>query len=89
MLKEQRIRLALVDAFSPGSKKGRAATEYVTERLAFADRTVLHTQRADLHGRYVAHVFYSTRGLDQLGTLRAGRYLNQELVDRKLAVKVR
>ena len=86
ILKAQRVRLAAINALSASSKKGREATAYVAERLERADRIVVQTKRADLHGRYLAHVFYSTRSLGMMETFERGRYLNQELVDRKLAM---
>lgn len=87
--KRQRVRLAAVNTFSPSSKKGQAATLFVAERLSKADRVVVHTKRADLHGRYVAHVFYSTRSLDVVETFSRGHYLNQQLLDEKLAMRMR
>jgi hypothetical protein len=50
---------------------------------------VIHTRRADLHGRYLAHVFYSTRGLSFEKTFEKGHYLNQQLLDEKLAMVLR
>jgi hypothetical protein len=86
--KRQRTRLGDVNTFSATSKKGRAATLFVAERLSIADRIVIHTKRADLHGRYVAHVFYSTRQLDFEETFDKGHYLNQQLLDQKLAMRM-
>jgi len=89
VFKRQRIRLAAINAFSATSNKGRQATAFVAERLSLADRIVLQSHRADLHGRYVAHVFYSTRELDFEKTFEVGGYLNQELLDEKLAMLAR
>ena len=87
--KEQRLRLARVNTFSEESKKGPLATTFVVKRLSVADRIVIQTKRADLHGRYLAHVFYSTRNLGFLETFDSGHYLNQQLLDEKLAMKMR
>jgi endonuclease YncB( thermonuclease family) len=87
--KEHRVRLDSVNTFSADSTKGRAATAFVVERLTVADRIVIKTRRMDLHGRYLAHVFYSTRGLGFLETFESGHYLNQDLLDQKLAMKGR
>ena len=87
--KQQRVRLASVNTFSLDTQKGRAATRFVAEKLSFADRIVIHTRRADLHGRYLAHVFYSTRGLSFEKTFEKGHYLNQQLLDQKLAMVLR
>lgn len=84
--KDQRVRLSAVDTLSVGSDKGKRATQYVADNLSFADRIVLKTHRADLHGRYVADVFYSTRSLSLLDTFQRGNYLNQQLLDERLAI---
>lgn len=89
IVKEQRVRLAGVNAFSTESTKGRAATQFVAERLAVADRIVVQTRRADLYGRFLAHVFYSTRKLSFLKTFSEGHHLNQQLLDEKLAMLMR
>jgi len=86
--KRQRVRLAAVNTFSGHSAKGQAATRFVAQRLSVADEMVVHTKRADLHGRYLAHVFYSTRGLTFEDTF-TGHYLNQQLLDEKLAMRMR
>lgn len=86
VIKEQRVRLSSVDTLSAGSQGGKRATQFVADNLCFADRIVLKTHRADLHGRYVAHVFYSTTGQTLLETFQRGHYLNQELLDQRLAM---
>ncbi len=80
VIRRQRIRLARIDA--PEGARGR---RYVREQLAVARSIVIKTVKTDLHGRYVAHVFYvfNNRGIEQ--TFLKGRYLNQELVDRGFA----
>jgi hypothetical protein len=84
--KDQRVRLSALDTLNASSDKGKRATQYVADNLSFADRIVLKTHRADLHGRYVADVFYSTRSLTLFDTFKRGRYLNQELLDERLAI---
>jgi len=46
---------------------------------------VVSTHQLDIHGRYVAHVFYAfnKRGIES--TFIKGRYLNQELVNKGFA----
>ena len=67
------------------SARGR---RYVREQLAVARSIVVKTVKTDLHGPYVAHVFYAfnNRGIES--TFLKGRYLNQELVDKGLAKAV-
>jgi hypothetical protein len=46
---------------------------------------IVNTHKTDLHGRYVAHIFYafSNQGIER--TFLKGRYLNQELIDKGFA----
>ena len=47
---------------------------------------VIYTNKEEVHGRYVGHVFYSTEERDTWEKVfRQGRYLNQELLDKGLA----
>jgi micrococcal nuclease len=81
-IRRQRIRLARIDAPDRDTAEGARARRYVREQLAVARSIVLTTVKTDLHGRYVAHVFYAlnNRGIDK--TFLEGRYLNQELIDK-------
>ncbi len=88
VIKRQRLRLASIDTPPAATSAGRAAKRYVVERLAVASLVVIKTQRQDLHGRYVGHVFYATSKLAADAVFARGRYLNQELLDEGLAVKL-
>jgi endonuclease YncB( thermonuclease family) len=91
VLRRHRLRLAHVDAPEKGSAEATATTRYVIERLAASTFVVMETVRVDLHGRYVAHVFYSTRDDEtpsKAQVYRRGHYLNQELITRGLAMPV-
>jgi len=83
--KEQRIRLASIDCPEIDSKKGYEAFEYVRDQLAGAVSVVIQTNKIDIYGRYVAHVFYSFKKESIEKVFGKGRYLNQELVDKGLA----
>ncbi|MBT8465591.1 MAG: thermonuclease family protein [Deltaproteobacteria bacterium] len=85
VIRRQRIRLARVDAPARDTAEGARGRRYVREQLAVARSIVVKTVKTDLHGRYVAHVFYAfnNRGIES--TFLKGRYLNQELVDKGFA----
>ncbi len=85
VIRRQRIRLARIDAPARDTAEGAGGRRYVREQLAVARTIVIKTIKADLHGRYVAHVFYafSNRGIER--TFLEGRYLNQELVGKGMA----
>jgi len=85
VIRRQRIRLARINAPARDTPEGARGRRYVREQLAVARAIVVKTIKADLHGRYVAHVFYAfnNRGIER--TFLEGRYLNQELVGKGFA----
>jgi len=85
VIRRQRIRLARIDAPARNTPKGAAGRRYVREQLAVARTLIVNTHKTDLHGRYVAHIFYAFNNQGIERTFLKGRYLNQELVDKGLA----
>ena len=83
--KEQRIRLAGIDCPSIDEPKGREAFEYVREQMTKVDFVMVKTNKIDIYGRYVGHIFYSFKTENKDKIFSEGRYLNQELVDHELA----
>jgi endonuclease YncB( thermonuclease family) len=83
--KSQRLRLAAIDTPALDTPEGARATKLVQEELAQVDFVVLMTDRIDLYGRYVAHVFYQPGDKDKDRIFTEGRYLNQRLVDEGVA----
>ena len=86
--KEQRVRLASIDTPEKDTKEGRKAFEYVRDILARVEFVVIKTNKIDIYGRYVAHVFYSFGQTDKEKIFTEGRYLSQELLDRGLAKRI-
>ncbi|MBW2377124.1 MAG: thermonuclease family protein, partial [Deltaproteobacteria bacterium] len=85
VIRRQRIRLARIDAPARDTPEGARGRRYVREQLAVARTLIVNTHKADLHGRYVAHIFYAfnNRGIEP--TFLNGRCLNQELVNKGFA----
>jgi len=83
--KEQRIRLAGIDCPEKDTAGGRKAFEWVRDRMAQAEVVMVKTNKVDIYGRYVGHVFYSFEKDRREKVFREGRYLNQELLSRGLA----
>lgn len=83
--KLQRIRLAGVDAPAAKTPGGEATKRFVQERLASVDFVMVKTNRVDIYGRYLGHIFYSTQETDRVKIVQKGTYLNQELLNRNLA----
>jgi endonuclease YncB( thermonuclease family) len=84
--KEQRLRLAGIDTPPIDTEKGIAASEFVTQALAPCKFVMIKTNKIDIYGRYVAHVFYRPGERDKVKVFERGKYLNQELMDADLAV---
>lgn len=86
--RSQRIRLAAIDAPPLETPEGKQAHDFVRDRLARAGPVLIKTDKIDIYGRYVAHVFYLLREATQNEIITSGIYLNQELLDHHLAVPV-
>jgi endonuclease YncB( thermonuclease family) len=74
--RRQTIRLQGLDAFELDTKRGKAAKAFVESELKNEPYVTLKTTKGDKYGRYLADVFYG-----------ANLYLNQALLDEKLAVR--
>jgi endonuclease YncB( thermonuclease family) len=85
VIRRQRIRLARIDAPDRNTRQGAAGRRYVRKQLAVARTLIVNTHKTDLHGRYVAHIFYAFNNQGIERTFLEGRYLNQELVNKGFA----
>jgi len=83
--KEQRVRLAGIDCAEIDTKEGRKAFAWVRDRMAQAETVMVKTNKIDIYGRYVGHVFYAFEKKKKEDVFAEGVYLNQELVRRGLA----
>ncbi len=83
--KEQRIRLAEIDCPAMDEPKGKEAFQFVRDKLAQAPFVMVKTNKIDVYGRYIGHVFYSLKNLSKEDVFLKGIYLNQELLGRGLA----
>ena len=84
--RNQRLRFASIDAPAMDEEGGQKAFHFVRDQLAKVDFVMVKTNKIDLYGRYVGHVFYSANEKDKAKIFSNGRYLNQELLNRNLAV---
>ncbi len=88
VIKEQRLRLAGVDAEALGTAAGKAARRFVLEQLGGCEFVVVKTDKVDLHGRYVGHVMYPQRqSMSPAQVFTRGRYLNDQLLRQGLATR--
>ena len=83
--RDQRLRLAHINAPAMDEPGGQEAYQYVRNALAEVDFVMVKTNKIDIYGRYVGHIFYSQESRNKDEVFREGSYLNQELVTRGLA----
>ena len=86
--KSERIRLRGVDTPELGTPEGRRAREFVTGTLAGAGTVVVKTYKTDAYARYVADLFHHPALERKEDIFTRGHFLNQQLLDQGLAVKV-
>ncbi|MDP8212235.1 MAG: thermonuclease family protein [Candidatus Zapsychrus exili] len=88
---KKRIRLRAVNCAELKSesaaelKEAHAAKTFVEEQLPAGTVVVIQTFRVDLHGRFVADVFYLKNETDKEIVFKDGKFLNQELLNAGLA----
>jgi endonuclease YncB( thermonuclease family) len=85
---KRRIRLAGVNAPEITNKEGRAARNFVAKELARAKTIVIKSQKSDLYGRYLGHLFLAPESVSLEACFQNGRYLNDLLLRNKHAVVV-
>ena len=87
VLKEQRLRLAEIDCPAMDEEGGQEAYEFVKDQLSKIEFVMVKTNKIDIYGRYVGHIFYSFKETNKDKIFREGRYLNEELLGKGLAGK--
>ncbi|HCI45633.1 MAG TPA: hypothetical protein DE315_08935 [Candidatus Omnitrophica bacterium] len=83
----QKLRLRGIDCPELDTAKGREAKAFVEAALKPCDFIIIKSYWSDLHGRYLADVFYLAGEPDPAVVAAAGEYLNQRLLDEGLAVR--
>jgi len=81
----EKIRLRGVDTPELGTPGGKEAKTFVEKTLADTPFVVLRTYKTDRYSRYVADVFYDPLLATKAKVFAKGKFLNQELLDKKLA----
>ncbi len=87
----EKLRLRGVDTAELGTPAGAKAKRFVSKTLPPGTGVVVrtHRSRTDTYGRFVADVFYKQGVSQGAAILEDPVYLNQELLDRGLAVRMR
>lgn len=85
VLKQQRLRFAGIEAPELDTPTGEQSYQYLKTRLESVEQIVLKTNKIDIYGRYVAHIFIAETKLTLGQTFTQGIYLNQEMIDKNMA----
>ncbi|MFT6333211.1 MAG: endonuclease YncB(thermonuclease family), partial [Lentimonas sp.] len=83
VIKEQRVRLAAIDAPEIKSSAGKESLGYLRDLAANLDWIVVRTNKIDIFGRYIGDVFYpKTNGQrwSKIEVFENGVYLNEQIV---------
>ena len=85
----QKLRLRGIDCQEMDTEEGKRVKRFVESRLKDCEFIIVKTykDRSDKFDRYLADVFYETGTHDPLLAASEGKFLNQELLDERLAVK--
>lgn len=75
-----RFRLANLNCPELSTAAGRTARDFIYQRLLAAKTIIVKTQKVDIHGRYVAHLFYSADEVTIDACFKSGTYLNNEIL---------
>lgn len=81
----QRLRLRDIDAPEIDTDQGKEAQRFVQKQLRNIPFIIIRTYRPDKYDRYLADVFYLPDATDPHHVCKEGIFLNQELLDNRLA----
>jgi len=84
----QKLRLRSIDAPELDTAKGKEAKQFVESVLSKVSFVVIKTHGSDKYDRYLADVFYQKDEENPQSVLSEGIFLNQELLDLGLAIKI-
>lgn len=85
--KEHKLRFRGIDVPEVSTPQGERAKRFIEERLKQCAFVIIKTYKEEKYGRYLVDVFYLPGEEDAIKVAAEGIYLNQELLDNRLAVK--
>ncbi|MSS72769.1 MAG: thermonuclease family protein [Candidatus Latescibacteria bacterium] len=83
----QKLRLRGIDTPETSTVAGQRVRDFVVQTLREVPFVVLTTTKSDKYDRYLSDVFYLPGGTDPQDVLDRGTFLNQQLIDRGMAVR--
>jgi endonuclease YncB( thermonuclease family) len=81
----QKIRLNGVNALELYTESGKKARQYLNSKLNGLDFVVIKTYHIAKYSRFTADIYYSGKYDDIESVINKGNFLNQELIDNRLA----
>jgi endonuclease YncB( thermonuclease family) len=84
----ERLRLRGIDAPEIGSAEGDRSKRFLEDLLRPGTRIVVRSYSTDIYGRFVADIFFRVGIADPKVIVRDGIFVNQDLLDRGLAVRM-
>ena len=85
----ERLRLRGVNTPELGTPEGEKAKKYVAGLLPAGSTIVIKSYRTDDYGRFVVDTFYKIGCNDPQEIIANGEYLNQVLLDKGYAVRMK
>ena len=85
--KKHKLRFRGIDTPEIDTPEGQLAQKFVEDRIKQCEFIVIKTHKDDKYGRYLVDVFYQIGEKDPAKVAAEGIFLNQELLDNRLAVK--
>lgn len=83
----QKLRFRGINAKELETAEGQSAKEYIESRLKGCKFIAVKTYWRDKFSRYLVDIFYKKRETDFYNLIENGKFLNQELLDKGLAIK--
>jgi len=83
----QKIRLRGINSSEIQTPDGQTSKDYMQARLKGCQFIAIRTYWRDKFTRYLADVFYNKKESDFPALIQSGKYLNQELLDKGLAIR--
>jgi len=87
VLTVQKLRLRDIDSPEVSTPEGQKAKEYIQSQLKDCAFIAIKTHSRDKFDRYLTDIFYDANETDLLKLIQYGKFLNQELLDKGLAVR--
>lgn len=81
----QKLRLRGINCGELGTAAGNRAKKFVEDTLKDCPFVVIKTYKSDKYDRYLVDIFYLPKETDPAKVAARGKYLNQELIDNRLA----